>query len=144
MTSHMGEKMKKREYKTKSRTLILQYLIEEKEHTVSITDIAAFLENQGENVNVSTIYRYLDKLVLEGKVMKYQNEEGKKAVFQYVEELDVCHQHLHMQCVKCGKVIHLNCGFMQEISEHMMEHHQFRLQCHNSILFGTCHQCEKK
>ena len=136
--------MGRKEYKTKSRKLILQYLIEEKEHTVSISDILDFLKEQEELVNVSTIYRYLDKLVSEGKVMKYQNEEGKKAVFQYIEEENTCQQHLHMQCVKCGRVIHLNCGFMEEIKAHMMEHHRFRLQCHNSILYGICSDCEKK
>ena len=136
--------MGRKEYKTKSRKLILQYLIEEKEHTVSISDILDFLKEQEELVNVSTIYRYLDKLVSEGKVMKYQNEEGKKAVFQYIEEENTCHQHLHMQCVECGRVIHLNCGFMEEIKAHMMEHHRFRLQCHNSILYGICSDCEKK
>jgi Fur family ferric uptake transcriptional regulator len=135
-------KMKKREYKTKSRKLILQYLIEEKEHSVSTSDIEQYLEAQGEHVNLSTIYRYLDKLVEEGHVLKHQNKDGKKSVFQYVEE-DHCHDHLHMQCVKCGKTIHLNCGFMTEISEHMMAHHHFRLQCHNSILYGVCEICEK-
>jgi Fur family ferric uptake transcriptional regulator len=109
---------------------------------VSTADIEHYLILQGEHVNRSTIYRYLDKLVEEGKVLKYQNEDGKKAVFQYVEETH-CHEHLHMQCIKCGKTIHLNCGFMAEISEHMMEHHHFRLQCHNSILYGVCETCEK-
>ena len=127
--------MGRKEYKTKSRKLILQYLIEEKKHTLSIYNILDFLKEQEELVNVSTIYRYLDKLVSEGKVMKYQNEEGKKAVFQYIEEENTCHQHLHMQCVKCGRVIHLNCGFMEEIKAHMMKHHRCRLQCHNSILY---------
>ena len=85
----------------------------------------------------------LMKLVAEGKVMKYQQEDGKKAVFQYVEEHQ-CQNHLHMQCVKCGRMIHLNCGFMDEISDHMLEHHHFRLQCQNSILYGMCETCEKE
>lgn len=134
--------MGKKQYKTKNRTLILQYLIEEKEHTISIADINEFLADKGESVNLSTIYRFLDKLVAEGKVMKYQQEDGKKAVFQYVDTQD-CHEHLHMQCVKCGRMIHLNCGFMQKISDHMMEHHHFHLQCQNSILYGICDVCEK-
>lgn len=134
--------MPKREYKTKSRKLIQEYLKGEKDHAVSISDIEQFLEEQEEHINPSTIYRYLDKLVAEHKVLKYQKEDGKKAVFQYVEE-DSCHEHLHLQCVKCGKMIHLNCGFMEEISDHMAEHHHFRLQCQNSILYGVCEVCEK-
>lgn len=135
--------MKKQEYKTKNRILILEYLMKEKEHTISIADIYDYLKEQGKEVNISTIYRYLDKLVARGQVMKYQQEDGKKAVFQYVEE-DSCHEHLHMQCVKCGRMIHLNCEFMKEISEHMEQHHHFRLQCQNSILYGICKECEKK
>lgn len=135
--------MKKREYRTKNRTLILEYLKAEKEHTISIADIDAYLKQKGETINISTIYRFLDKLVAEGKVMKYQQEDGKKAVFQYVEEHQ-CQNHLHMQCVKCGRMIHLNCGFMEEISDHMLEHHHFRLQCQNSILYGMCETCEKE
>lgn len=136
--------MARKEYQTKSRKLILQYLIAEKEHTVSVLDIADFLKEEGEQVNISTIYRYLDKLVSEGKAMKYQAEKGKKAVFQYHEGTEACHKHLHLQCVKCGRMIHLDCGFMDEISGHMMEHHKFRLQCENSILYGMCHSCEKE
>jgi len=135
--------MKKREYQTKGRKMIWQYLLEEKDHAVSISDIEQFLMENQEHVNLSTIYRYLDKLVMEHKVLKYQQEDGRKAVFQYVEE-DRCHQHLHMQCVRCGRMIHLDCGFMDEISDHMMEHHHFRLQCQNSILYGICESCEKE
>ncbi len=137
--------MAKREYKTKSRKLIIDYLIQSKDRTASIADIKAYFESCQEQVNVSTIYRNLDKLVSDGTVLKYQNEDGKKAVFQYVDDSHGphgCHEHLHMQCVKCGRMIHLNCGFMDQIRGHMMEHHHFMLQCENSVLYGMCENCQ--
>lgn len=137
---------KKREYQTKSRKKILEYLQLKKDQCVTISDIKEFLMQQEEEVNVSTIYRFLDKLIAQGKVMKYQKEDGKKAVFQYIDDMKEkhCHEHLHMQCVKCGKVIHLNCEFMEDFSKHMKEHHHFQIQCPNSILYGICEDCEGK
>lgn len=134
--------MKKRKYKTKSRKLIIDYLIQSKDRTASIADIKEYFESHEEKVNLSTIYRNLDKMVLDGTVLKYQDGDGKKAVFQYAEHTHACHEHLHMQCVRCGKMIHLNCGFMDQIKGHMMEHHHFMLQCENSVLYGMCENCQ--
>lgn len=135
--------MRKKTYQTKSRKLILEYLKEQKDHTVTISDIVDFLQEKGETINISTVYRYLDKLAEEQIVMKYPKEDGKKAAFQYVEKEHVCHQHLHMQCVKCGSLIHLNCAFMEEIRKHMKQHHKFNLQCQHSMLYGICETCEE-
>ena len=55
-----------------------------------------------------------------------------------------CEEHLHLQCVKCGKIIHLECEFMDEISEHILKDHGFELQCKNSILYGMCSACQEK
>ena len=47
-------------------------------------------------------------------------------------------------CVKCGKILHLDCEFMKEISEHIQKDHGFSLQCKNSILYGICRECQVK
>ena len=44
---------------------------------------------------------------------------------------------------KCGKIIHLECEFMDEISEHILKDHGFKLQCKNSILYGMCSACQE-
>lgn len=40
-----------------------------------------YLKSQGNGVGKSTVYRYLEKLVEEGKVRKYFLEEGAGACF---------------------------------------------------------------
>lgn len=130
-------------YRTKNRQLILDYLKSQKEHTVSVSEIKSSMSDMGCEVNLSTIYRYMDKLVEEGSVMRYVSDTGEKSSYQYVEPEHNCHGHLHMQCVKCGKIIHLNCEFMQEIQEHISEHHGFTIQCDNSVLYGVCQECEQ-
>ena len=86
----------------------------------------------------------LDKLATDGTVMKYVAEAGGKAVYQYVELGQHCDEHLHLKCVKCGCIIHLDCGFMDEIAEHIQKDHGFQLQCKNSILYGICKDCRRE
>lgn len=129
-------------YATASRKRMLEFLKCNSDRTVTAMDIDAYLRESGSEVNITTIYRYLDKLAKEGTVMKYVAEKGGKAVYQYVEQGHRCEEHLHLKCVKCGCIIHLECAFMDEISEHVKIDHGFLLQCRNSILYGVCKECQ--
>ena len=121
---------------------ILEYLKNSNDHTVTAADVDEYLKKHDSEVNITTIYRYLDKLAKDGTVIKYVAEKGCQAAYQYVEPGRGCEQHLHLKCVKCGKIIHLECHFMEEISHHIEESHGFTLQCKNSILYGVCKECK--
>lgn len=131
-------------YATTSRRKILEFLKECDDRTVTAADVAEYLESQSSSVNRTTIYRYLDKLAKEGILLKYVAEKGSQSSYQYVEPGRHCSEHLHLKCVKCGKIIHLDCHFMEEISRHILEEHDFSLQCRNSVLYGVCKECKCK
>ena len=103
---------RKHEYQTKSRQMILDYLIRNKDRAVHVSDIIRHMDQEECSVNKTTVYRYLDKLVAEKTLMKYVADKGEKAGYQYVEQPSRCQKHLHLQCSECGKVIHLDCDFM--------------------------------
>lgn len=131
-------------YATASRKKILEYLKNNSSRTVTAADISLYLKEQDSEVNITTIYRYLDKLETDGTVMKYVAEKGSQAGYQYVELGHRCEEHLHLKCVVCGGISHLECAFMDEISEHILKDHGFVLQCRNSIIYGTCKACREK
>jgi Fur family ferric uptake transcriptional regulator len=131
-------------YQTKNRQRILSFLKENREKTVSAADIYEELERQGVSVNITTVYRYLERLLKEKKVKKYITDSGSKSSYQYVEDGEHCEEHLHLQCVECGQVIHLDCTFMDEIAQHLYSHHQFTLDCGASVLYGKCKKCSGK
>lgn len=131
-------------YATVSRKKILDFLKQSSERTVTAAEISAYLKEQDSEVNITTIYRYLDKLEREGTVMKYLAEKGSQAGYQYVELGHRCEEHLHLKCMECGRIIHLECAFMEEIAEHIRRDHGFLLQCKNSILYGTCGECRQR
>jgi Fur family ferric uptake transcriptional regulator len=131
-------------YNTKTRQLILDYLINNRQHAVSASNILEHLEAQGASPNPTTVYRYLDKLAGEQRIMKYVADKGEKAVFQYVDEGRHCREHLHLKCVQCGRIYHLDCHFMDEVRAHLMAEHGFTLQCEGSVLYGLCRHCAQK
>ena len=106
-------------------------------------EIKKHLEEKEISVNTTTVYRLLDKLCAENIIIKYSDINSDKAVYQYAGEKGHCREHLHLKCIKCGKVMHLDCGFMDELREHIMEEHHFQLQCSGDLLHGLCEECAK-
>lgn len=135
--------MQKRAYSTKSRACILKYLQENSAVAVSVNDIVAFIEKQGITANVTTVYRFLNQLTEEKQVIKFTDESGQKAVFQLASSEKECHKHIHIKCVSCGKIHHLDCDFMDEIKNHLKTEHGFDLLCEQSVLYGICADCKK-
>lgn len=136
---------RKHEYQTKSRQMILDYLIRNKDRAVHVSDIIQHMDQEECSVNKTTVYRYLDKLVAEKTLMKYVADKGGKSRISVCRTaIQMIRKHLHLQCSECGKVIHLDCDFMKEISEHILSDHGFSLCCKDSILYGVCDECSKK
>ncbi|MDO4262040.1 MAG: transcriptional repressor [Eubacteriales bacterium] len=132
---------KEHHYATASRRKILEILKENKDRTVTAAEIGEWLRRMENDVNITTVYRYLDKLEKDGTVIRYAPREGGRASYQYVEQGKGCENHLHMKCGVCGRIYHLDCAFMEEIAEHIQKDHGFTLSCRDSILYGTCRDC---
>lgn len=131
----------KQNYNTKSRKYILEYLESQSNTTVSVQDILNHLNEKSVSVNLTTVYRYLNKLTAERKVIKLTVDDGQRAVYQLMKKKTACDDHIHTQCVKCGKLIHLDCGFMSELKKHLSDSHGFKLKCQGSVLYGICDDC---
>ena len=129
------------EYKTKKRELILEYLLQNKDTSVTVKDIEYFLaKNTDVKPNITTIYRYLEKLMADGCLMC--SEEAGKKYYQYIAPDNTCKRHLHMKCTGCGKVLHMNCDFMDEFEKHIKGDHGFTINYKNSMIFGVCESCK--
>lgn len=128
-------------YKTRQRSQVLNCLIDNKAKHLTADEIAVILKEQGTEVGKTTVYRTLEKLVEDGSVRKYLCEEGKSACFQYVDDSEECHLHFHLKCVKCGKLIHLECDYLSDLEKHISEHHKFAVDNTKTVLYGVCEDC---
>ena len=68
-------------YQTKGKKIILEFLEANKDTAVSVQNIADYLKASGEETNITTVYRRLEKLAEEKKVIRHSAEDGKKRFF---------------------------------------------------------------
>lgn len=131
-------------YNTKNKQYIIEALSNNLNTTLSADNIFDYLSKNNKGMNITTIYRNLEKLAKENIILKFPSADGNKTFYQ-LKRHDLTHEdHLHLQCTNCGKVIHLDCDFMQSFVDHVKDDHSFDLTCGNSILFGLCDDCKKK
>lgn len=136
--------MRSEGYSTRLYTIIIEYLNQNRERAVTAADVYEYIHSISERANKTTVYRNLDRLVSEGKLLKYVTDDGKMASFIFKEPDGCCAEHLHLQCSECGRVVHLDCGYMEEIIHHISTEHGFDLRCASSILYGRCRDCAQK
>lgn len=132
------------EYHTRQRALILDYLVRRRAGHVTADEIARHLAAGQGPIGKATIYRYLDKLVSQGRVRKFFLEEGTSACYQYVDETEGCHEHFHLKCVDCGALIHLHCELLGQIREHIQQEHGFAVDSSRTVFYGRCATCAEK
>lgn len=127
------------EYSTKQRDAILAFLRDNNAH-VTAADITFHLRQEGLGVSTATVYRTLDKFEKEGIVKKMVIGEGYGACYQLVDG-EGCHEHFHLKCIKCGRLIHLSCEFMHEMEAHIFEDHGFTVSSGRTVIYGVCSGC---
>ncbi len=128
-------------YNTKQKNIIITMLQANKDHHLTADEMLRILEEMNSPVSKATLYRFLDVLVSSGDLRKYISVDSDKACYQYVDEESNCHNHYHLKCVVCGKLIHMECHQIDEISRHIFQEHNFNIDTSRIILYGTCQNC---
>lgn len=130
-------------YATKQGGLILAVLENEPGRHFTADDIMKMLSDGGNAVGKATVYRHLDKLIKQGRVRKYIVDEGSSACFEYIGEEHSCHEHYHLKCSVCGKLLHVRCEYLDEVAEHILGHHGFVISPEKTVLYGICENCRE-
>ncbi len=134
----------KGEYKTKARNMIIDYLKANADKRFTASDIVKALSKNGETIDRSTIYRNIDRLFEEGKPLRYKANDINAACYQYSEEHDSCHKHMHAQCANCGKIYHLDNNIFADAEEKLKEEYGLEIDFGKTVLIGRCEECETK
>ena len=128
------------EYNTWQKREMLKFLKDRSMQHFSVDDVVFDMQNQGEKIGRSTVYRYLEQLAEQGAVRKYQSVQGVTQ-YQHVEDAAACDGHFHMMCSKCGNLFHVDCRLMGALAKHLTEDHGFVLDPRETILVGLCEKC---
>lgn len=133
-----------REYKTRISQAIEAFAAGKKDMGFCVADVSAYLDAKGINANTTTVYRNLDRMVTQDKLIKYQGTDGSSSMYRMGKTDHSCHEHLHMQCMKCGRVIHIDRDTMNHIAKGVQERYGFMIDCDRSSICGICKDCQRR
>lgn len=128
-------------YKTKQREEILNIIKRSSDQHVTVDFLLQEIEKDHLDISRATLYRYLDLLVGSGVLKKISVDDKTPSCYQLCEHED--HNHFHLVCEKCGKLIHLDCDKIDELIEHIELDHGFKVNPSRVVLYGLCPECRK-
>ena len=135
-----GNKMK-REYQTRFKKEMMDFILAHRDIRFSAAEIHDYMTGKGVITNLVTVYRNLDKLTAAGQLIKSKNAADGSAFYQYEDPDEDCENHLHLQCEKCGKVLHVDKSVMESFNVYTKGKLGFHLNCKSSSLTGLCSEC---
>ncbi len=125
-------------YHTKQKDRLLK-VIQSKNKEFTVKEV---YEGLNKEIGLTTIYRYIDKLVKDGRVLQVVGDNNI-TYYQYKELCDK-ENHFYLKCDVCGKLIHVDCDCVKDLSNHILNVHGFKLNNHEFIVNGICDICSKE
>lgn len=124
-------------YNTKQKDLIMN-IIKKKKNEFTVKDI---YEEVKDSTGLTTIYRMIDKLVLDGILTKNISSDNI-TYYQYLEKCN--HEnHFYLKCEICGNMTHIDCDCIIDLTNHIFKEHKFKPSKDHIIINGICKKCSK-
>ena len=112
----------------KNKEIIYKKLYEMKSHPTA-EEILIELKREYPNVGIATIYRNLNQLIEEKRIIKLESVHFKDRFDATIKN------HYHAECSKCGKVEDINAKLDIEIDDNIkIEEMEFKVKY-------TCNEC---
>ena len=129
------------EYNTEQKKLLLDFLEKNHDSSYTIEEITNELKARGATVGKSTVYRLMTRLVEEKRVKRQLSDGSRKAIYRIPLDSH-CHNHLHLQCIKCGKVLHLDEEVSDKLLDTVKQINNFSVSEEDTVLMGKCADCK--
>lgn len=124
-------------YQTQQRRTLLDFFESGEGREFTIEEI---IEGLGEDApGKSTVYRLVKKLEEEGTLRRITREGTSRAVYQ-LSGADCCAEHLHIKCIDCGLLVHLDSKAQDELARTT----GFVIDDSRSMLYGRCVRCARR
>ena len=130
-----------KQYHTHGRQQLLAFLQKNAERAYTIEEIAAEMPSEAVP-GKSTLYRLMTQLVSEGTVRRFVRGNSRQFTYQILGG-ESCHTHLHLKCVDCGRVVHLDHTISAYVEERLLRKNHFTADERATMLWGRCESCAK-
>lgn len=132
----------RREYSTRQKRDMLQFLTENPLKHYTIDALHGALREAGVSAGKTTVYRFLEQLAEQGRARKYQKDGG--FFYQYLGDQPNCDAHFHLMCRACGALYHVDCNLLSMLARHIRSAHGFTIDPKESVFSGICGACAEE
>ena len=129
-------------YQTAQKKKLIEFLTSNREKAFSVEELDLQLKSTAEGEAApgkSTLYRLIRSLVDEGLVKRLVKGNSRQFIYQIAGE--ECAYHLHMKCVECGRLIHMEHGESLKLLEEIFHKNHFKVDERQTVLMGKCDGC---
>jgi Fur family transcriptional regulator, ferric uptake regulator len=119
-------------------------LTEKKEEHLSPEEIYEHIKDIYPEIGLATIYRTLQLFEEIGLVYKLNFDDGCYRYEILSPNNKEVHQHHHLICKKCGKIIEVKEDLMNSLEEIIEKQYNFEIKNHIVKFTGICSQCRNK
>jgi len=135
--------LKEKNYKlTPQRRAIVDIIIRNEGNHLTTEELYDLVKVECPEIGLATVYRTVQLLEELGVVCKLDLNDGCNR-YELVHE-DENHQHHHLICTECGKVIEVE-GDLLEVLEHdIQQKYDFVIKNHSVKFYGICKDCSVK
>lgn len=129
---------------TTQRRVVYDILMEKKDAHLSPEEVYELIKHKHPKIGLATIYRTLQLFEEIGLVYKLNFDEGCNRYEILSPNNNEIHQHHHLICKKCGKIIEVKEDLMNSLEEIIEKQYNFEILNHNVKFTGICSDCRKK
>lgn len=141
LVNELKEKLKAKGYKlTTQRRIIYDVFAENLELHLSPEEVYDMVKYKYPEIGLATVYRTLQLLEELNIIYKLNFNDGCS---RYELNTTKDHQHHHLICLKCGKVIEVELDLLENLEEAIESDGEFKIVDHNVKFFGYCKNCKE-
>lgn len=138
----LKETLKTKGYKlTPQRKAILDVIIKNKGSHLTSEEIYDIVKATKPEIGLATVYRTL--ILFEDLSVVYRHNFGDGCGRYELNLSDEEHQHHHLICNGCGKVIEVEIDLLDDLEQKIEQEYDFDIKDHKLKFFGICSDCKK-
>ncbi|HAR85867.1 MULTISPECIES: Fur family transcriptional regulator [Clostridium] len=132
--------LKEKGYKlTPQRRSILDEIIKNEGSHLTTEEIYDLVKVNCPEIGLATVYRTVQLLEEMGVLYKLDLDDGCSR-YELCDE-DESHQHHHLICQNCGKVIEVEGDLLEELEQGIEKKYNFKIKNHSLKFYGICDNC---
>jgi Fur family ferric uptake transcriptional regulator len=135
------KKLREAGYKlTPQRMAIITVIAENKGKHLSTEEIYDIVKQRNPEMGLATVYRTLQLLEELEVVTSLNLEDGCVRYELYID--DGAHNHHHLICNKCGRVIEVEGDLLDQLEQKIEREYDFKIVDHKLKFYGICSKCK--